>query len=41
MFLGIITYLDTVKGFNLDYSAISEQKKTQEKKTQRDRHQIA
>ena len=24
MFLGIITYLDTVKGFKMDYSAISE-----------------
>ena len=26
MFLGIITYLDTVKGFNIDYSEISEQR---------------
>ena len=24
MFLGIITYLDTVKGFKIDYSAFSE-----------------
>ena len=29
MFLGIITYLDTVKGFKMDYSAISEQRETQ------------
>ena len=29
MFLGIITYLDTVNGFKMDYSAFSEQRETQ------------